>query len=75
MADLPTLRIRLAEAEVAYHRLNIGQLSASVSVEGKSVSYSQADREKLAAYIADLKAQIAAAEGTPLRRGPIHLGF
>lgn len=75
MADLATLQLWLLEARTALHKLNTGKLEASVSYDGKSVSYSQADRSKLEAYIARLEDQIAALTGAHRRRGPMLIGF
>ncbi len=67
-----TLAERLVEAEAAYHKLQIGESVAEVrDSNGESVRYTQANQGRLRAYIADLKAQIAA-EGAPLRTGPIN---
>lgn len=67
--DIETLRTRLAEAEEAYHQLMIGAKEVSVNVGNfGSVTYNQTSRAVLEAYIADLKAQLAAAEGTSVGR-------
>lgn len=63
---IETLQTRLAEAEEAYHQLMIGEKDVSVSVNvGNfgSVSYNQTNRAELAAYISNLKSQLAIAEG------------
>lgn len=66
--DLTTLKMRLAEAEAAYHKLQLGQQRASVSFgPSKSVSYTQANISELRRYINDLKDQIAACEGKKRR--------
>jgi hypothetical protein len=75
MADLVTLQGWLADALAAKHKLMIGQLEVTVSYEGKSVSFAQADRDRLDAYIADLQRQIDALTGMPRRRGPVQLAF
>jgi len=76
MADLPTLRFRLAEAELALHKLTVGKLIVEIDVEGKGGSkYTAANRADLEAYVGDLKRQVAALEGTPVRRGPFQMGF
>lgn len=77
MTDTATLQTWLAEAEVARHKLVTGAAVASVSYEGKGqVTYSKADLDKLDAYIASLRSQLSAADGTPTtRRRPIHLTF
>lgn len=73
--DLPMLRLRLAEAELAEHNLAIGKGPQSVGYEGKNVTYTVANRADLTLYITGLKARIAALEGRPTRRGPIHMSF
>lgn len=75
--DSETLRIRLAEAEKAYHLLMIGAREVSVNVGNfGSVTYNQTSRAALETYIADLKAQLAEAEGTPvLKRKIIKVSF
>lgn len=67
---MATLAEKLVEAENAYHALMIGQ-SALVVVDsnGERVEYNRSNAAKLAAYIEDLKRQIAAGS-TPRRLGP-----
>lgn len=61
---IETLRLRLAEAEEAYHKLMIGEKEVSVSVGNfGSTTYNQTSRSALEAYISNLKAEIAVAEG------------
>lgn len=64
MADLATLQARLAEAETAYHQLLIGKQSVEVQHGDMRRKYTEADVAALAAYIADLRAQIASLGGT-----------
>lgn len=73
MADLSTLQARLTEAETAYHALLTGTRQVEADFNGVRVKYTATDAGKLAAYIGELKAQIAAAGGTVtgLRRGAI----
>ena len=67
--DKETIRIRLAEAEEAYHKLMIGAREVSVNVGNfGSVTYNQASRTALEAYISNLKAQLAEAEGLSVPR-------
>lgn len=62
--ELQTLKIRLSEAEDAYHKLMIGVHEVSVNVGNfGSVTYNQTSRTALEAYISNLKSQIAAVEG------------
>lgn len=71
------LKKRLSEAEEAYHKLMIGAREVSVSVGNfGSVTYNQAGRAALEAYITNLKAEIAVAEGkTPVRRRIMKVSF
>lgn len=72
MIDKETLKIRLAEAEEAYHKLMIGAREVSVNVGNfGSVTYNQASRTALEAYISNLKAQLAEAEGVSVPRRKI----
>ena len=73
--DLATLQARLTDAQLAYHKLMIGGAMASVSYDGKSVTYTQATMSNLAAYITLLQNQIAALLGTARRRGPLLATF
>lgn len=75
--DKETIKTRLAEAEEAYHKLLIGAKEVSVNVSNfGSVTYNQTSRASLEAYIADLKVQLAEAEGTPiLKRKIIKVSF
>lgn len=68
-----TLAQRLAEAEDAYHRLQIGESAAEVrDSNGESVRYTQANVARLRSYIAELKGLIAAeASGRPQVTGPL----
>lgn len=67
--DIETLKTRLAEAELAYHKLMIGEKEVSVSVGNfGSTTYNQTSRSALESYIFNLKAQIASAEGRTSRR-------
>lgn len=70
MADLATLQRWLSEAEAARHHLHTGARTVSLSYAGRSVSYAQADADKLDQYIARLQDQISAAQtgSTPRRR-------
>ena len=70
--DIKTLKIRLIEAEDAYHQLLVGTKEVSVNVGNfGSVTYNQTSRTALEAYISSLKSQIAAAEGTTTGRRKI----
>lgn len=70
--EIETLKSRLAEAEEAYHQLMIGAREVSVNIGNfGSVTYNQANRTSLETYIANLKSQIAAVEGTSVGRRKI----
>jgi len=58
MADRATLRARLDALETAKYALMSGQAVASVSHDGKSVSYSRGDLAAINAGIAEIKAQL-----------------
>jgi len=78
MADLATLQARLAEAEAARHKLLLGDKEVSVAygAGNMQVSYNRAEAASLNAYIAQLKAQIAALGGVGgVRRRPILVEF
>ena len=67
--DKETIKIRLAEAEEAYHKLMIGAREVTVNVGNfGSVTYNQASRTALEAYISNLKAQLAEADGLAVAR-------
>jgi len=71
MSDLPTLKLRLAEAELAKHKLLMGEKTVmlSYSAEGQhSTQYHQTSIPQLSAYINELKDRIARLEGVGGRR-------
>lgn len=63
MASIEELQARLASAEDALHRLLIGALEASVGSGDTQVAFSRTTVPELRNYIADLKSQIAVAQG------------
>ncbi len=72
--DISVLRSRLAEAEAAHHSLLLGQSAVSISGGGTSVTYTAAQADTLAGYIATLRAKIAtAAGGGGSARRPIYV--
>lgn len=76
--DCPTLELRLAEARLALHQLQIGGKEQSVTFgSGKSVTYTQANRRDLEAYITALRDEHNACCGNASagKRGPIRFGF
>jgi hypothetical protein len=52
------LQQRLFEAQAALHRLEIGQMSVEVMVDGFMTRFQRADISRLMAYIARLEAEI-----------------
>ncbi|MGV6850204.1 MAG: gpW family head-tail joining protein [Marinibacterium sp.] len=55
-----TLAEQLSEAQLAYHKLQIGESAVSFTDQnGERVEYTRASAPRLAAYIEDLKRQIA----------------
>lgn len=79
MADLATLQGWLVEAETARHKLMTGALRASVTYNGNNmVSFAKTDIDKLDAYIASLRSQIAGLSDTSdaaVRLRPINFSF
>ncbi|MBP0439910.1 gpW family head-tail joining protein [Tianweitania sediminis] len=76
MADLATLELRLAEAELAKHKLALGEkvVLLSYSAEGTNTrQFNQASLPLLNTYISELKAEITRAKGGR-GRGPIYFG-
>jgi hypothetical protein len=63
MADVETLRTRLAEAETAMHALAMGTRVVEVVRDGRRVKYSESGKGELSAYIDSLTRQIEALEG------------
>lgn len=72
MADILTLKLRLAEAELSRHQMRQGKqktmASASMDGGGNAAQWAPGDAEKLDVYIAQLKNEIAVAEGGPGRQ-------
>lgn len=64
MTDLATLQTRLNEAESAYHRLLTGSLEESIGLGDMQVRYSKAEAPNLAAYLSQLRGEIAALGGS-----------
>ena len=62
--NLELLKVRLIEAEEAYHKLMCGDKEVSVTVGNfGSTTYNQASISKLEAYISNLKSQINLVQG------------
>lgn len=70
MADLTTLQTWLTEAESAYHKLLTGSAEEEVEHADMRVKYTRSltGMQQITAYIADLKAQIAAGGGVTSER-------
>lgn len=69
MTNKETLKIRLSEAEEAYHKLICGEKEVSVSVGNfGSTTYNQTSKKDLEAYISSLKHQLMQLEGKNGRR-------
>lgn len=66
MTDIDQVKSKLAEAELAYHQLMIGQ-SGRVYVDqsGERMEFTPANAERLRSYIMTLKAQLGQAVGSP----------
>lgn len=77
MTDAVTLASRLAEAELARHKLLTGTMVITLDFgDVGSTTYKATDIDKLEAYIASLRSQLSASDGIPEnRRRPIHLTF
>ncbi len=77
MAELATLQTWKLEAELALHKLSMGeakvQLTFSSLGETSSVTFSSANVEQLRIHLTDLKTQIARLTGEAVR-GPIYFG-
>lgn len=76
--DCPTLRLRLAEAELALHKLLTGSKAQTVTFgPSKSTTFTPATASDLRRYIGDLKDQLASCcgEGTPAPRAPVRFTF
>ena len=74
--ELLQKKLYLAEAEVSLHKLLTGSKEESVSFgAGKSVKYTATNIAELRRYISELKDEIAVAEGSGQKRGPIRFSF
>lgn len=65
MATCSELQTMLAEAEAAYHSMQMGSRVVTLSQGQKSITYNQASVSGLLRYIADLRRQVAACTGVP----------
>lgn len=77
MVDVAILQARLVEAESVYHEWRLGQTVRSFRDQnGETVEFSQSGLMQLSSYIADLRAQIAAAgRACNEYRGPLRFTF
>lgn len=75
--DLPTIKLRLAEAEYAYHQLMTGQATVIIKDQNSEmVQYNAASAARLATYInylRDLVAQLSGGNGSNV--GPMGFVF
>ena len=73
-AVVPSLADRLAAAQLALHRLQIGQSAVEVTIEsGRVTKFTPANIDKLQAYVDQLTAQ---ASGKPANsRGAVGIVF
>ena len=58
------LSARLAEAQDAYHALNMGAKVVSTGLGDKKLTFTPADVRRLATYISELQTALAIASGT-----------
>lgn len=64
--DTATLEAWLGEAQRAYHQLSIGQVARTyVDQNGERVEFTVTNKEKLRAYIYELKAALGQPVGHP----------
>lgn len=68
MADIATLKQRLADAEDALHALTLGRKPQAVTSDSGAVTYTPASAGELRLYIQTLKQQIAQASGGAMSR-------
>ena len=58
------LSARLAEAQTAYHSLNMGAKVVSTGLGDKKLTFTPADVRRLASYIAELQTALSIASGS-----------
>ena len=63
MATTEQKQAWLEAAEQALHNLNIGQQAVTVTYNGKSVTYTQAKKADLKAYIRELEIELGIRSG------------
>jgi hypothetical protein len=76
MTDISTLRTWLSQAELARHQLLTGSMVERLQHGDEMTAYTPANIDKLDAYIASLRSQIAGSDGTASeRRRPINFTY
>lgn len=74
-ADLTLLRTQLAQAQAAYHQLQIGSVvTVFVDQNGERIQYQNGNKADLYAYIMRLQAQIDCGGVAPVFR-PLNFTF
>lgn len=76
MSKCQPIKDALSAAEDAYHQLMLGQsVRVLVDQNGERVEFTSANAGRLAAYVADLRRQLAICEGTYNRNsnGPMRV--
>lgn len=75
-AQITALRAKIAEAELAYHQLMLGDKATMVGFgTNRQTEWARAKPAELQGYIAQLKGELATLLGEQ-RRGPIYpMGF
>ncbi|OUL59257.1 gpW family head-tail joining protein [Pseudoalteromonas ulvae] len=68
MTTLTTAQ-KLAEAQNAYHQLITGTATVAITRNGRAVTFSQANKADLLAYIDELKRELG--QTSSRRRGPM----
>lgn len=74
---MPTTQEKITEAEAALHSLVLGKQAVEVrDSNGETVRFTQANVTRLRAYIAELRATLAAETGgTTVHKGPMVVKF
>ena len=78
--NIAATKIKLAEAELAYHNLNIGQAIAEVRDQnGENVKFTRANKSDLYSYILFLQGELSKCSTEPVAlkntRGPVGFLF
>lgn len=71
MTTLPSIDVRLAQATLALHQLQLGEEIVRVTYDGVVTEFTPANIDKLSAYIAKLEAEKAGRT----RRGAVRFTF